>query len=134
MPRACQAREREFKSLQRKEERTAAKLSQLEQEHAKQLALSDDVGNTLVMISERRMGFGIHPNAGIAQELSEAVDLSLKVICVRFGEFGVAESAPYIVPPAQSLGVAQGRARHRLAGVFSPPHNSRRNRVSRRVA
>ena len=34
----------------------------------------DRVGNHLVFVVERRMGFGIHPNAGIAQELSEAVD------------------------------------------------------------
>ena len=31
-------------------------------------------GEALVFISERRMGFGIHPNSGIAQELSEAID------------------------------------------------------------
>ena len=31
-------------------------------------------GGSLVFISERRMGFGIHPNSNIAQELSEAVD------------------------------------------------------------
>ena len=60
-----------------------------------------------------------HPFLRVAEELSEAVDLSLQIICVGFGEFGVAESTPYIVPPAQSLGVAQGRARHRLARVFS---------------
>lgn len=41
---------------------------------ARQRAFKDDAGNTLIMISERRMGFGIHPNSGIAQELSEAVD------------------------------------------------------------
>ena len=37
-------------------------------------ALQDSGGNTLVFISERRMGFGIHPNSGIAQELSESID------------------------------------------------------------
>ena len=31
-------------------------------------------GGNLVFVSELRMGFGIHPNSGIAQELSEAVD------------------------------------------------------------
>ena len=31
-------------------------------------------GEALVFVSERRMGFGIHPNSGIAQELSEAID------------------------------------------------------------
>ena len=41
---------------------------------ARQRAYSDESGNALVFISERRMGFGIHPNSGIAQELSEAVD------------------------------------------------------------
>ena len=35
---------------------------------------SSKEGGSLVFISERRMGFGIHPNSGIAQELSEAVD------------------------------------------------------------
>ena len=37
-------------------------------------AYSDEAGNTLIMINERRMGFGIHPNSAIAQELSEAID------------------------------------------------------------
>jgi len=41
---------------------------------ARQRAYSDEAGNTLVMVNERRMGFGIHPNSGIAQELSEAID------------------------------------------------------------
>lgn len=41
---------------------------------ARQRAYSDGDGNHLVFISERRMGFGIHPNSGIAQELSEAID------------------------------------------------------------
>lgn len=31
-------------------------------------------GEHLVFVSERRMGFGIHPNSGIAQELSESID------------------------------------------------------------
>ena len=39
------------------------------------LATSDEAGNTLVFVNERRMGFGIHPNSGIAQELSESIDL-----------------------------------------------------------
>ena len=41
---------------------------------AKKHAFSDGNGNRLVYISERRMGFGIHPNSGIAQELSESID------------------------------------------------------------
>ena len=41
---------------------------------ARRRAFKDDAGNTLIIISERRMGFGIHPNSGIAQELSEAID------------------------------------------------------------
>ena len=41
---------------------------------ARRRAYKDDAGNTLIIISERRMGFGIHPNSGIAQELSEAID------------------------------------------------------------
>jgi hypothetical protein len=41
---------------------------------ARQRAFSDQQGNHLVFVSELRMGFGIHPNSGIAQELSEAVD------------------------------------------------------------
>ena len=41
---------------------------------ARQRAYSDNAGNTLIMINERRMGFGIHPNSGIAQELSESID------------------------------------------------------------
>ena len=41
---------------------------------ARQRAYSDAAGNRLVFVSERRMGFGIHPNAAIAQEMSEAID------------------------------------------------------------
>ena len=41
---------------------------------ARQRAYSDGDGNHLIFISERRMGFGIHPNSGYAQALSEAVD------------------------------------------------------------
>ena len=31
-------------------------------------------GDELVFVNEKRMGFGLHPNAGIAQELSEAIN------------------------------------------------------------
>ena len=41
---------------------------------ARRRAYSDGQGNRLVFVSERRMGFGIHPNAAIAQELSESID------------------------------------------------------------
>ena len=41
---------------------------------ARQRAYSDRHGNHLIFVSERRMGFGIHPNSGIAQDLSEAID------------------------------------------------------------
>lgn len=41
--------------------------------HERDRAFSQD-GEHLVFVSERRMGFGIHPNSGIAQELSEALD------------------------------------------------------------
>ena len=44
------------------------------QADARQRAYSDDAGNHLIFISERRMGFGIHPNSGCAQDLSEAID------------------------------------------------------------
>ena len=36
-------------------------------------AFSKD-GASIVFVAERRMGFGIHPNSGIAQDLSEAID------------------------------------------------------------
>ena len=49
----------------------------------------------------------------VAEELRESIDLALQVIRIGFRELGVAESAPYVISPAQPLGVAQGRARHR---------------------
>ena len=44
------------------------------EEHARSLATADVRGNTLVFVLERRMGFGIHPNSGIAQDLSDGID------------------------------------------------------------
>ena len=41
---------------------------------ARSRAFAQPGGGFLVFVSERRMGFGIHPNSGIAQELSEAID------------------------------------------------------------
>ena len=43
-------------------------------EEARLRATADASGNFLIFVSERRMGFGIHPNSNIAQDLSEAID------------------------------------------------------------
>ena len=49
--------------------------------HPNDLEVSSDIrkgADELLFVSENRMGFGVHPNSGIAQELSEAINHILR--------------------------------------------------------